>query len=94
MRRERAVLANTIPFNLKTLQQIDDRGFKYVQVKGFTTDRHYDYVEPQFLVLFPMKELPTDQDLKDIYEPVKSELLRQWAKEEQYGMPIVIAKVA
>ncbi|RYY66974.1 MAG: hypothetical protein EOO12_02600 [Chitinophagaceae bacterium] len=94
MRRERAVLANTIPFNLKTLQQIEDRGFKYVQVKGFTTDRHYDYVEPQFLVLFPMKELPTDQDQKDIYEPVKSDLLKQWAREEQYGMPVVIAKVA
>ena len=83
---------DTIPFTQHALQVMEKEGFKYVQVKGLTTDKHYDYIDPSLLVLVPMKELPSDQDKKDIYEPVKSDLLRQWAKEEQDYIEIVISK--
>ena len=73
----------TIPLTQSALLKIEKEGFKYVQVKGLTTDKHYDYIDPHFLVLVPMKELPVDQDKKDIYEPISSELLLQWANEKQ-----------
>ena len=54
----------TIPLTQSALLKIEKEGFKYVQVKGLTTDKHYDYIDPHFLVLVPMKELPVDQDKK------------------------------
>ena len=49
---------STTPLTLQMLRKIEDEGFKFVQVKELTLDKHYDYVEPHFLVLVPMKELP------------------------------------
>lgn len=92
MRRERTGLDTTIPFTTKTLELMVKKGFKYVQVKGFSSDKHYDYVEPHYLILFPMKELPTDQDQKDIYEPTASKMLQQWAKEDSYGVQVLVSK--
>jgi hypothetical protein len=81
----------TIEFNKKALDQLQSKGYKFVQVKGLTVDKHYDYVEPHFLVLVPMKELPTDPLKRDIYEPIGSELLYQWANEANEYPEIVIA---
>jgi hypothetical protein len=40
-----------------------------------------------------MLELPTDQAQKDIYEPIDSELLREWATEENNNrLKIYVAK--
>jgi hypothetical protein len=82
------------PLTLKSLRKIEDAGYKYVQVKGLTADKHFDYIEPHCLILVPMKELPLDQDKKDIYEPVASKLLEQWAAEEDEHFPIMLADVA
>ena len=49
----------TIEFNVEALESLLNQGYKFVQVKGLTIDRHYDYVEPHYLVLVPCKELPT-----------------------------------
>lgn len=86
--------AATTPLTLKSLRKIEDEGYKFVQVKGLTADKHFDYIEPHCLILVPMKELPTDQAKKDIYEPVSSKLLQQWAVEEDDNFPIVLAHVA
>jgi hypothetical protein len=74
--------AATVPFTLKSLKKIENEGYKFVQVKGLTADKHFDYIEPHCLILVPMRELPTEQEKKDIYEPVNSKLLEQWATEE------------
>lgn len=79
------------PLTIKSLQKMEADGYKYVQVKGFTMDKHFDYIEPHIMVLVPMKELPTDQNLKDIYEPTNSKLLKQWAVEENDSFTILIA---
>jgi hypothetical protein len=79
------------PLTIKSLQKMEADGYKYVQVKGFTMDKHFDYIEPHIMVLVPMKELPTDQNLKDIYEPTNSKLLKQWAVEENESFTILIA---
>jgi hypothetical protein len=91
----------TTRLTLESLEKMEQAGYKYVQVKGFTSDKHYDYVEPSFLLLVPMKELPLllvpmkelpkDQQNKDIYEPLSSGLLQQWANDETAANDIVIA---
>ena len=84
--------SGTIEFNAKALDSLQNSGYKFVQIKGLTIDKHYDYVEPHFLVLVPFKELPTDPLQLDIYEPIKSELLYKWANEKNEYPQIVIAK--
>lgn len=73
---------HTIPLTLKALEALEEKGFQYVQVKAFTSDRHFDYVEPSMFIMFPLRELPTDPLKKDIYEPINSELLKAWASED------------
>jgi hypothetical protein len=85
--------AATTPLSLKALQTLEDKGFKFVQVKGLTLDKHYEYVEPHFLLLLPIKELPTDQSKKDIYEPIGSDLLKQWANDAYTNTDVFISKI-
>lgn len=80
----------TISFSRKELDLLQSKGYQYVQVKGLTIDKHYEYVEPHFLVLVPYKELPTDPLKRDIFEPIKSELLYQWADEKNEFPEIII----
>lgn len=82
---------STTAFNVKALDLLQKNGFKYVLVKGLTIDKHYDYVDPHCLVLVPCKELPVDPMKKDIYEPIKSDLLYKWAQEKNEFPEIVIA---
>lgn len=83
--------AATIEFSIKALDLLQSKGFKFVQIKGLTMDKHYDYVEPHYLVLVPYRELPTDPLKRDIFEPIKSELLYQWATEKNEFPEIIIA---
>ena len=83
--------AGTIEFNAKALDSLQSRGYKFVHVIGLTVDNHYDYTDPQLLVLVPLKELPTDPEKKGIYEPLKSDLLYRWAAEINEHPRIVIA---
>ena len=84
-------ITGTVPFNITSLQRLQSNGYKFVQVKGLTIDKHYDYVEPYFLLLVPLMELPTDPFKKDIYEPISSKLLIKWAGETNEFPQIVIA---
>ncbi len=81
----------TTAFTANALDKLQSQGYKFVQIRGLTIDRHYDYVEPHFLLLVPYKELPTQQASLDIYEPIKSELLYKWAAEKNEHLEIVIA---
>ena len=81
-----------LEFNVKTLDQLQVSGYRFFQIKGMTIDKHYEYIEPQVLVLVPMKELPTDPYKKDIYEPIQSELLYKWATESNCWPEIIISR--
>ena len=95
MRKGLAEAQGSVPFTLTSLKKIETDGYKFVQIKGLTMDKHYDYIAPHYLVLVPMKELPKAQDQKDIYEPVPSKLLQQWAADgDDDTLEIVIANVA
>lgn len=79
-----------MPLNKKSLDKLESQGYKFVLVKGLTSDHHYEHVEPQCLLLVPVKELPSDPGEKDVYAPIQSERLHQWAVEEQGSLEIVI----
>lgn len=91
MRKGITESSSTTPLTLQMLHKIEKDGYKFVQVKGLTFDKHYDYVEPHFLVLVPMKELPTAQEHKDIYEPLPSGLLQRWVTENDDALEIVVS---
>ncbi len=85
-------LAGTIAFNQKAIDKLESEGYKYFQVKGFTIDKHYEYVDPYYILLVPVKSLPVEQGKKGIYESLKSEILQKWITEENEYPEILIAK--
>jgi hypothetical protein len=91
MRKGLAQGQATTHFDSAALKKLERQGYKYVQIDGLTVDKHYDYIEPHFMVLVPIKELPSEQDKKGIYEPIGSEILRQWAAERDDHFEFVIA---
>ena len=74
-----------------SLQSLRKRGFKYVQVQGFSPDKHLDYMEPRYFVLVPLKNLPTATDEKGIYEPIDSNILTEWANSADEGFEVFVA---
>ena len=69
---------NHKPLTSAALEKLRQKGYKYVQVQGFTIDHHAEYTEPHYLMLVPIKDLPTDRAKMDIYEPIDSELINSW----------------
>ena len=62
----------------EALDSLQKKGYKYLQVQGFTLDHHPEYVEPNYLLLVPIKELSANREKMDIYEEINSELIREW----------------
>jgi hypothetical protein len=81
----------SVRFDINMLENLERQGYKYVQIKGLTSDKRYDYLAPRLLLLVPLKELPADPREKDIYEPIPSPILEQWAKESDDHFKIFIA---
>ena len=71
----------TIPLTQIALKALENKGYRYVQVKAFGSDKRFDYIDPRIFIMVPIKELPEDQISKEIYEPIGSDLLKQWAEE-------------
>lgn len=63
----------------QTLQDLKDQGFQYVLIKGYSLSRRPDFIELNSFKLTPVKELPLDPALKEIYAPLDSEILLSWA---------------
>lgn len=76
---------------MQGLQHLKDKGFRYVLVKGFTTDRRLAYIELNYFMLIPIKELPEDPTKKEIYEPISSKILADWASFPDDGIKILVA---
>lgn len=77
--------------SVNLLKELQSSGYQYVQVKGYTLEKQAEYVEPHYFMLVPIRELPSDQEQKDIYEPISSELLVQWAEENQDRTEVLVA---
>jgi hypothetical protein len=75
---------------VRSLKELRARGYRYVQIMGFTHGRP-DYIEPKYFLLYPMKLLPEDQYRKEIYEPIESRILTDWANSCDEGFEVYIA---
>jgi hypothetical protein len=75
----------------QTLKKLKEKGFMYVQVKSLSWDRRPDYLQPKFMILTPVKELPKDPDQRGIYEPINSRILTDWADSPDIGFEVMVA---
>ena len=69
-----------VELTLQTLEDLFNKGFRYVRVNAFSQDNRPDYMEPHYFVLEPIVDIPDDINQKGIYEPVDSKLLIEWAR--------------
>lgn len=81
----------TVALTIQALGDLKERGFQYVRVNAFTKDRRLDYMEPHYIVLVPMHELPDGMDKKGIYEPLDSPVLVSWASHPDEGIEVLIS---
>jgi hypothetical protein len=68
------------PLTAEAIHTLEEKGYRYLQVQGFTIDHHAEYVEPHYLMLVPFKELPMD-----VYEPINSPLVHEWISNSARG---------
>ena len=83
---------SAITLTKKSLQHLKDSGFRFVLIKGYTTDKRVDYIELNYFSLIPVKDLPDDPNKKEIYEPIDSTILMEWANFPDEGLKVVIEK--
>lgn len=74
----------------KILKELKDKGFQYVLVKGYSLDRRLDYIQLNHFSLVPVKELPQEPGEKEIYAPIDSEILTEWANSQDKGFKAYI----
>jgi hypothetical protein len=74
----------------QSLEVLKELGFRYILVKGYTPDRRYDYIELNHFTLVPVKELPEDPGQKEIFAPIDSDILQDWASQPDNGIAAFI----
>jgi hypothetical protein len=77
---------------IQVLKELKKRGFHYVHVNAFTSDKRLDYMEPRYFVLVPIKELPQEREKKGIYELVDSPTLINWANAPDEGIKVFVLR--
>jgi len=91
MRNEtKSFFGAAVAFTTEALTELKGRGFLYVGVNAFSREKRPDYMEPYYIVLAPMKELPAETEKKGIYEPVDSPMLADWANRPGEGIEVWI----
>jgi hypothetical protein len=81
---------SAITLTKQSLQKLKDSGFRFVLIKGYTTGRRVDYIEVNYFTLVPVKDLPEDPNKKEIFEPLDSDILMQWASFPDDGAKVII----
>jgi len=76
----------------QNLQELKDLGFHFVLIKGYTPGWRSDHIELNQFILVPVKQLPEDPAEKEIYEPIDSEILLDWATSTDGGTEAFIRK--
>jgi hypothetical protein len=69
----------SIRLTVRSLQQVKDKGFQYVLIKSYAPDRRHDYIQLNHLILVPVVELPRESGEKEIFAPIDSEIILDWA---------------
>lgn len=63
----------------EALQTLVNKGFRYVLVIGYSLDRRQEHIQMNHFILVPVRELPREQGEMEIYAPIDSEILLEWA---------------
>lgn len=74
----------------QSLKQLKDKGFQYVLVKGYAPDRRNSYIELNHVILVPVMELPVKPSEQEIFAPIDSEILMDWANSSDEGFEAFI----
>ena len=74
----------------KTLQELKDKGFRYVLVKSYTPAQRNNRIELNRFILVPVKELPGDPGEREIFAPIDSDVLTDWAQLSEKGLEAYI----
>lgn len=82
--------ASVFPLSRQSLQQLKDKGFRFVLVRSYATDRRVDYIEIHYFTLIPVMQLSDDPNQKEIYEPIDSEILLDWADAPSERMKVIV----
>ncbi|WP_431210083.1 hypothetical protein ACQ86N_28980 [Puia sp. P3] len=61
------------------LHDLKRNGYQYVLIKGYTPDRRSDYIQLTNFTLVPVRQLPEGPGEKEIYAPIDSEIIEEWA---------------
>ncbi|MBD0279790.1 MAG: hypothetical protein ICV81_17765 [Flavisolibacter sp.] len=48
MRKGVTEVHGTVHFDSKIMDDLESKGYKYLQIKRLTGDKHYDYMAPDF----------------------------------------------
>ncbi len=73
----------SVPLTRESLQELKDKGFLFVLVKGYSLERRVDYIHLTHFMLTPVRELPEDPGDKEIFAPIDSDVLWEWAGAEE-----------
>lgn len=74
-----AIFQSAKPLTRKILDQLKQKGFQYVKVKGYTLDKRPEYMEPYYILLVPVNEERAGKGGMEIFESIDSEILAEWA---------------
>ncbi|HEV9037998.1 MAG TPA: hypothetical protein VGQ51_15290 [Puia sp.] len=74
----------------KSLQELKDKGFLYVLIKGYTPAQRNDRIELNQFILVPVRALPDAPGEKEIFAPIDSEVLTFWANPSEDGIEAYI----
>ncbi len=78
---------------IEALNHLKTKGYKYLQVQGFTPDHHPEYIEPNYLMLVPMKSLSSKKNNMDVYEDISGETIINWANHgDDESLHVFLAK--
>ncbi len=82
--------ADECRLTVESLQRIRSLGFQYFLIKGYAPGRKADYIELGFFTLVPVVELPIKQEEMEIYAPIDSEIVDEWASQKEGGVQAFI----
>jgi len=71
---------NHVTLTVDVLKKLKEKGYQYLQVQGFTMDHHPEYIEPNYLMLVPVKSLTANKATMDVYEEISGATIVNWAK--------------
>jgi hypothetical protein len=79
-----------VRLTLPVLQDLKDKGFRYVLVKEYDVDTRLGFVAMNFFTLVPVRSLPHDPAFKGIYEEIESDILLEWAMGGDQGIKVFV----